>query len=186
MVEKKKDLLLTERKKTVLLMILEILSLQRADKEPYRIRKLHNKLIVRGRDMAKPPSNCLVATTIKDLVEAEILTVVEKGITEKDAENGRHMESVLYDWNDKVFGSYEVKVVRSKPPKARKKREKPVAEPPVTEEAQTHEDWHLALKQEIRDKEAQYAALGVDIAQLKELDESAENVRKCFLQRRRK
>lgn len=184
MTEKKKELLLTDRKKMVLLMILEILEEQRESQEPYRIRKLHNKLTTRAKGMEKPASNCLIGDTLKELVEAEILAVIEKGVTEKDVQDGKRMESVLYDWNPAVFAAYEIKVVRSKPPKERKKSEK-ISAPVIAEE--TPEDWYAGLCRGIAEKELRYALLGEEITRDKELkaevDESIANVRKCYARR---
>lgn len=183
MTEKKKDLLLTDRKKMVLLMILEILEEQKGSQEPYRIRKLHNKLTARAKTMEKPASNCLIGDTLKELVDAEILTVIEKGVTEKDLQDGKRMESVLYDWNPAVFAGYEIKVVRSKPPKERKKGEK-ISTPVIVKESP--EEYYTALCREIVDLEREHEERGRILAgkraEKAAVDESIANVQRFFQQ----
>lgn len=175
MIEGKKQLELTVKQRCILAMIIGLM----VDMPSSRIRKIHAQL---DKKYEKPPSHKLVSTTIQKLEAAKVLEMIEF-----KALPGEKMKSALYEWNREIFESYEVVIIKQKKRKAGEKKQKDTLPPPIIEKQATPEDWYSNLKKEIREKEAQHAALGEAIAELKkiaaEVDESIENVRKCFPQR---
>lgn len=184
----KKELLLTKRKQFVVGMIKGIFG----EAGGSRVRKLQAKVVSSAEASGNPVAKCLVADTIKALVEAKILLRIAKGIAPGDEANGEKIPSVLHEWDQKAFDSYEIRTVMRRP--AKKKRVKKAKDeikataPSVPPE--TTEDWYTRHKRETREMEAQYEAMGLILAGRKELEEqveeSIENVRRCFANREAK